>query len=484
MQIILSSEQSKNLDSYLINHLGISSSILMETAAIQSANKILDLNKEFKSVLILCGSGNNSGDGFALARILSIKTKVKVLWIGSESKMSEETNSNFHLVSKLKIEIIHLEKIEDLKDNIFESDCIIDCLIGIGGDENLKGVVVDVLKMANSSRSYKIAIDVPTGYNSNNGKIHQNYFKCDSLITMFSYKLGFLTDKELFSKTHVCDLNINKNIVKEFSQIYSLEQDDIRNLLPQRLNKTSKFDFGISSIIAGNINMEGAGALSANATITSGAGLVHLFTFSRHSALLPEIICHNLDTAIVGNSILEKSIAIGIGPGLGKQKNTLDNTRQIIEKYKDSKSFVIDADGLYSLPNELNQNVILTPHLYEFSKISGLSVEEIENDRIETAISFAKKMNCVLLLKGATTIITNGSETYLNTSGNPGMSTAGSGDVLTGIILALLSQGLKPIIAASLAAFIHGKAGDIYGNKYNQETLTASKIIDYLKYAI
>ncbi|MCX6146541.1 MAG: NAD(P)H-hydrate dehydratase [Candidatus Kapabacteria bacterium] len=446
MQIILSSEQSKNMDSYLINHLGISSSILMETAAIQSANKILDLNKEFKSVLILCGIGNNGGDGFALARILSNKTKVKVLWIGSESKMSKETHANFNLISKFEIDKIHLEKIEDLKDNIFELDCIIDCLIGIGGDENLKGLVVDVLKMANSSHSYKIAIDVPTGYNSNNGKIHQDYFKCDILITMYSIKLGFLFDKELYSKTSICDLNINKSIIEEFSQIYSLEQDDIRNL--------------------------------------PGAGMVYLFTYSRHSALLPEIICHNLDTAIVGNSNLEKSIAIGIGPGLGKQKNTLDNTRQIIEKYKDSKSFVIDADGLYSLPNELNHNVILTPHLYEFSKISGLSVEEIENDRIGTAISYAKKMNCVLLLKGATTIITNGSETYLNTSGNPGMSTAGSGDVLTGIILALLSQGLKPFLAASLAVFIHGRAGDIYTNKYNQETLTASKIIDYLKYAI
>ncbi len=486
MQYIFSKEQSKNLDNYLINELGYKSSSLMETAALQASQVIkqIAIKKNIQSFIILCGSGNNGGDGFAISRILSAKFKVKVLWIGDLNKMSEETKANYLLIIKLDIKNLQIESETSLNSISFKSDCIIDCLIGIGGDENIKGLVINVLKKANKKKSFKIAIDVPTGLNANTGKRNNDYFKCDALITMYSNKIAYLFDKELLTKTHICDLSIQPNLIKEFSNVKFIENSDVRKFLPQRKSNTSKFDYGIVSVIAGGIGMEGAGALTANATINSGAGLVHLFTYSKHSAILPEIICHEIDTAIIDNVTLNKSKAIAIGPGIGKSKFILDNVIQLVDKYKDNKYLVIDADALYALPKLLNQNVILTPHLYEFSRISGYTIEEIENDRINLAIKYAQKMNCVLLLKGGTTIITNGIDTFLNITGNSGMSTAGSGDVLTGVILSFLSQGLTSINATILAVFIHGRAADIYTNKYNKESLTASNIINYLKYAI
>lgn len=493
---LLSIRKIRLADSTAIEKYLIPGQILMENAARSCSEIILEqLGDDVENVLILCGSGNNGGDGFALARHLSDYFNVKVLLKGEEEKMSPETLLNFEILKKLEVEIIKFDSIAELIDAAEEADCIVESLIGVGAGENLHGNIIDILDFANEMPAYKVAIDVPAGLNADNGNAHESAFSADMTITMFAPKTGMFlkSGRDLCGDIHIASLGAPSGIIEELADTHIIEQFDFLEKLGVREKISSKFDYGRVVIVAGSKNFPGASALCSNAAVTAGAGLTELFSPRIHPSLLPDVIFHestvNAEGGISGDMFdkicasVDKANTLAIGPGLGDSDETLGLAAKVIEKYKDSKAIVIDADALKAVPKvgKLTENCIITPHHGELAKLNGNDRLYIAENPLEAAMEAANKFNCTVVLKNVPTIITNGKKTYLNITGNPGLATGGSGDVLTGIITAYAAQGLSVLDSAICGAYIHGVAADKYCEDFPEETLTAGKIIEEIK---
>lgn len=499
MLYVLTPEEVRQADEFAIKELNIPSQILMENAARSIAEFIASLISNEKEInhtfSIFCGSGNNGGDGFALARHLVDYGEVYVYWIGDIKKMSPETKMNFELLSNLDIQIIHLTNKNDVENIDLNTDFVIDALIGVGGNENLKGLVVDILKKLEEFYGTKIAVDVPTGLNSQNGQAHPNTFTANYTITMFAIKTGMVIGQgpDYCGNIILGKLGAPHSIVVDLSSSFILEKNDILINLPLRIRNSSKFDYGKVMIIAGSNSMPGAASLVANSAIKTGAGLVYLFTTNIHPQILPEIIPTKLSSDEVGaihpeniDLILkfsESMNVIAVGPGLLINDSTQSIIEEIITKRDKKIPLILDADAI--TPNllklELDENILLTPHIGEFARMTGLSREQIATNPLNYANEWANKLNCNILLKGATTIITNGKNNFLNINGSPALATAGSGDVLTGIIASLTAQGSDLLQSAIIGAYLHSMLGDYYSSKIASRGLTASKMIDLIE---
>jgi NAD(P)H-hydrate epimerase len=517
VKYILTAEQAYKADVAASTTYGIPSLVLMENAARSSADCIREHlenhlgNKPIASakILILCGNGNNGGDGFAIARHLHEITNVATAFIGSTDKMSAETKTNYDCLQLLDIPLLQIETNEDIDFlELRHYDCIVDALIGIGGTGSLRGIVLPLLQKV---RDYQfsarkiftplmIAIDCPTGLDVTKGIAHPYCFCADITITLFAEKTGLFRNDGLTvcGKIRTVSIGAPQTIISEYSSIIRLEKSDIREMLPYRRKIGSKFDFGRVVVVAGSLSMPGAAALCANAAISAGAGLVELYSTSFHPTVMAEVMptalpwtkdgtlsLSNFDTLLRAS---KKAAVVVIGPGIGSHPETTELVHKLLAAIPDNIPIVLDADGLRALSLTpkipLRRTIILTPHSGEFARMTDIEREKIELESAELAKEFARKYNCVLLLKGTPSIITNGEFSYWNTNGNSGMATAGSGDVLSGIIAALVSQGMNPFEGAALGAYLHASAGDWYANQYSKESLTASKLLDGFRHIL
>ncbi len=492
MKPVLNVNQVRSLDTFAINELGMPEAVLMENAANYTYNFIKSKSNIFHTrpkVLILCGVGNNGGDGLALARLMINEYDVETILVGNLEKMSNVTKNNFQILKNIYGNIEYFNENNDY--NFDKYDIIVDALIGVGFNGELRQNIKKLLRGSNNSKSIKIAIDVPSGLNADNGEHSEDAFLADYTITMFADKLGFyLCDKNITGEVVVADLGLPKNYAFQFANNYIIDDAEIEKYGNSRDITTSKFDYGKVGIIAGSHKYSGAAALTANACIKSGAGLVYLFSPIAHSSLFPEIIFEKLseiDGFIDSSNYdtlfkrLETMDSIVIGPGIGQNQFTLELIGKIVQNLSKEIPILIDADALQITKkhNILRENIIITPHIGEFADISFKNRNEIS--RYNDCIELSKKLNCTVLLKGHHTLISNGNITFINTNGNPGMATAGSGDVLSGIIGSLLARGIDVIKAGAIGAYLHARAGDIYALKYNQMSLTASDIINEIK---
>lgn len=494
MEKILTIEQTRKADAYAIESLGISAQILMENAAHASFEVISERVLQEESIAIFCGTGNNGGDGLTLARHLHVNgfKSIKIFLFGSPDKMSPETKANYEIVRKMQIPMYENLEHSFIFDMLKESDVVIEALIGVGADENLRGNTPDLLKLLNYAEAMKIAIDVPAGLNADSGRAHIDAFSADITLTMFASKLGMYVQDgpNHCGEIIVCNLGAPLNLLQADAYM-CLNDESARQILGIRNQNSDKFEFGRVVVIAGSDSMPGAAALTANSAIKSGAGLVELLTPNIHPTLLPEVIAYKLKANSDGTispenkdlilSRCKKASSIVIGPGIGTNESTLKMLNEIIAEFTETP-IAIDADGLRIVSKDivLKNNIILTPHIYEFSKLVNLPVEEIPQNIIEIAKKFSLEHNCKLLVKSHPTIITNGDSTILNLGGNSGMATAGSGDVLSGIIGTLAAQSDDLLHSTALAAYLHSRAGDLYSAENDEYTLTASSIIDYL----
>lgn len=501
MKYILTPDEVRFADSTAINDFSIPSIVLMENAARSSAEYIKEIFDDLEildpEIIILCGSGNNGGDGFAIARHLCENYSLKIFFIGNIDKMSPETSSNYQSATRIGIPILHLNNEEDVLTTDFNCDCLIDAMIGVGGSENIKGPALNILKSISDSNALKIAIDIPTGLNAETGIAHQDCFRADYTITMFASKTGMLSNDgiEVCGIIKTAYLGAPEFIVEGISNIHCIEEYDLTYLIPERKKKSTKFDYGRVMIIAGSQKYPGAATLCANAAIMSGAGFVFLYSTNIHSSLLPEVIPGILPTTSDGyisfqalDFLLEeaeKADSIVIGLGLGDCEETIHLVKELIEKASSQIPILIDADALRALDSnsKLRKNIVITPHCGEFARLTDIERDKIETSSNNYAVEWSKRLNCTILLKNSPSVITDGEISYWNIYGNPGMATGGSGDVLSGIIGALLARYDDPVMATALGAYIHTKAGDIYQNYYNQESLTASGLIEYLREA-
>lgn len=496
---LLNRQQAVTIDNFAMQQLGVNSLILMENAARSSAEIISNYIAHNDNVAIFCGSGNNGGDGFAIARHLLVLgfSNIDIFFIGDSAKMTIETLTNYQIITKLGINLVHILNENDFEKIVFNHNCYIEALIGIGGSENLRGITPKFLHLINKQVGIKISIDIPAGLNSDTGIAHINAFKADFTITMFSPKIGMYINSgsKICGKIHIASLGVPRSIINNYSNANIFEKNDIRKLIGFRHPSTSKFDFGKVLVIAGSQKYPGAAALTANAAVCSGAGLVYLASTDFHSSLFPEVIQVKLQSNKTGaisssnydllQDIIDKCNSIAIGPGLSDCPDTLNLIRELVSN-NPLKSIVIDADGLKAVKKieALNQNIILTPHIYEFANLFDLNHNSITENAIEIVKEKAKLLNCIIHLKLVPSITSNGDQYFLTITGNPGMATGGSGDVLTGIIASFCALGMVPLQAASLGAYVHSLAGDFYTENFSMESLRASDLIDCIKYVL
>jgi len=497
---ILSSEQIREVDQFTIKNQPIVSLDLMEQAATACFNAIQEnLGNRLKGepIHIFCGIGNNGGDGLVLARLF-FKADFKVsLYI---SRYSNKSTNDFKVnLGRLKghdISIIDIDMIEDLKP--IESGWIIDAVFGTGLNRPPRGIAAATIKHMNHQDLPIISIDIPSGLFSNLPAHHDS----DKTIAA-DYTFGFQVPKLAFfmpenfryvGEWSIVDIGLDKDFIEnQDSDLYFLVPQKLKLMLRNREKFEHKGDFGHAVLIGGDVEKAGAVILAGKAALRAGAGLVTLMVPEKIMSVVhqssPEVMCMANGDDFIRSWEKEKlpntmdKVGIGVGIGMGKQSRTRDFLKDLLE---DSfHPIVLDADAIniiadnQKLLDEVPAQSILTPHIGEFKRLVGKYKNSFE--LLEKQIEFSIKHKVIVVLKGAhTRISTPRGKVFFNPTSNPGLATAGSGDVLTGIITGLLKQYVNPVKAAILGVYLHGKAGDLALKNQSMESMIASDIIDNL----
>ncbi len=481
---ILTSSEMRELDRRTIEDIGIPPRVLMERAGV---SVVLSMEREFenlenKTFIVMVGGGNNGGDGLVVARTLLDYTP-DVTAILMKKDLKGEALENLISYENLGGEYLILNRDiseEELEYIAMSVDVIVDAILGTGIRGAVREDIARVIEIVNSSPAKKVCVDVPSGVDSDTGKIMGTAVKCDLTVTFAYPKIGqvLYPGREYCGKLKVASIGIPK-ILSEVAKLNRaiITEELARSLVPERPKDSNKGTFGRVAIIGGSVLYSGAPILSALGSIKSGAGLTYLLVpeENRLAAVsnYPEIISIPLDSCggylcgksyISARSWIEKADVVALGPGMALNDDTVDFTREILRV---EKPLVLDADGLNALSvigadvlNSRKSPSVLTPHPGEFSRLVGKGVNDAKYNYI-LAEKFAKEHEIVLVLKGATTIVTDGNHTLFNLTGNTGLAKGGTGDVLTGIIAALMAQGLKPFEAATLGVYVHGMAAQI-----------------------
>ena len=485
---LFNTSQIRSLDSYAISELKVPGIVLMENAAKGIFEAITDsIESNIKKVGIVCGKGNNGGDGLAVARHFSnAGYDVKVVILGKTDELSTDCKINFVILTNLakrrkNLYIRYFKSNQDI-NWLSDSDLIIDAILGSGFTGELKEPYSSIIKTMNRMKALKCAIDVPTGLNADTG-FGNIIFNADITITLGDFKKGLFFNKGYENSGEVVlkEIGIGTDYLDEKSvATFLVEPEDAYNFLPKRSRSANKYSAGKVLTIAGSYQFPGAAVLTSQSSLIAGAGASILAIPDSankliHKKLLEVVIetYGDNDTKSFNNVALESlnkrikwADVVSIGPGLGRCEDTVKSVRDFLIQHKFNYA-VIDADALNALDKKFLsrvnlKNCILTPHLGEFSRLLGIDSDEIIKDVLHFGVEFATKYHCTLVLKGAPTIIFNQKgEAFINTTGNSGMAKFGTGDVLTGIIAGFLAQNKNPENAAISGVYLHSLAADL-----------------------
>jgi NAD(P)H-hydrate epimerase len=469
---LLTSKQIHEADAYTITHEPIADIDLMERAAYAFVNCFISRYQDMVAAIsIYCGTGNNGGDGLAIARILNQMgySHVNVKIARFSNKESDNFKINFQRLKALGIPVLELNA--DFENPKEEGVLIIDALLGSGLNKPLEGAYKKLVNYINELKKATIAVDVPTGFFCE-GEIPRNAeaIKADLVITFQQPKINFLLPESapFISDWVAVDIGIDQAFLKNLHADYQfIEEADVVHMLKPRFRFSNKGTYGHALIIAGQPETMGAALLSATACCQAGAGLTTACIppagLTALNTRMPEVMAILRTEAQTPAINWDAYNAVGIGPGLGKGIDSLALLKDALTNFK--KPMVIDADALNLLAEneklwaQIPANSIITPHMKEFDRLFGLHTNWWK--RIQTGIIMAMAHNMIILLKNDYTIIINpNGKVFFNSTGNPAMAIGGMGDVLTGIITSFLAQGYPSEEAAILGTFIHGKAGD------------------------
>lgn len=477
-------EQMRRADLYTIEEIGVPSMVLMERAALEVVRCMEEEQLDFRRVLVICGSGNNGGDGYAIARLLHLKGHdVTIFFAGNSQKRSEENAQQAKIAAHYEIPVITNLDTE-------EYSVIIDALFGTGLKREVTGHYREILCSVNQMTGKKVAVDLPSGIHDTTGARMGIAFCADLTVAIAFPKRGlFLQEGNVCAgKILTGDIGISSEAFSEGTVTFGYEKQDLFLGFPKRKKNSHKGSYGKVLMIAGSKGMSGAAYLSAKAAYAVGAGLVQIYTHEENRVilqqLLPEAIITTYDT--FDSEQLEKLIQwadlIGIGCGLGKS-----DTAERVMQYTLKRALVpcvVDADGINILSKhmewieETNALIVLTPHMKEMSRMLQCSVKELIEQRMEKLHAFVERYKVVCVLKDARTLVAKEHQnTYLNLSGNAAMAKAGSGDVLAGVIVGILAQQCEPYTSACLGVFLHGLAGDMARDKKGAYSVLASDLV-------
>ena len=496
---IFTSAQIHELDKFTIEKEPISSIDLMERAAKALTQAIMDTWPVTMPIVVFAGPGNNGGDGLAVARLLTERNyKVSVYLFNISGQLSPDCTVNKKRLQENKriqgfVEVTQEFDPPRLEENML----VVDALFGSGLNKPLAGGFSSLVKYINASPSQVVSIDVPSGLmtEDNTYNVRANIVRADMTLTLQQVKLSFLypENQAFIGKLRVLDIRLSQEGIDKIEAQYTvLEENEVRAMLMDRNPFAHKGQMGNALIVAGSYCMAGAAVLAARACLRSGVGKVTVNTPKRNIPVLqmsvPEAIVQNGSEETIFAEAVETDEfdALGIGPGLGQSEQTA--IALIAQLRRAQCPVVIDADSINILANhkawlqQLPKGIILTPHPLEFDRLEGHSADTYE--RLNKASSLAERLQGYVILKGHyTAICFPDGHIAFNPTGNAGMATAGSGDVLTGILTGLLARGYKPEDACRVGVYLHGLAGDLAAIDLGEESMLASDIIRYLSRA-
>ncbi len=494
MKKILTASQMQSCDKNTIEEHNVPSLVLMERAALSVVVAILANYPEAESFNIICGPGNNGGDGIAVGRLLKLKGKKVVCTIlGDENKFSQQLKEEIAIAKSYNLEISN-----QINGSLIEnSDLIIDAMFGIGLTRGLSGDFEKAASLIKETDKRVVAVDIPSGYDADSGKLLGDIgVKADLTVTMAYMKKGLVLGdcKEAAGKIQVADVGIylgDETLKNE--KIANVIDEGIFSLLPPRKSTANKGSCGKLLIIAGSENIYGACYLAAKTAIATGTGLVKIFTHKNNINSLQQNIpeamyfgYENYDEQELLNSIAWADTVL-IGPGLGISEISEDILKTTLKHA--NNEIVIDADGINLVAKNIDllkdccerNTVILTPHLKEMERLSGVKVSDINYNMEKTAKDFVEKYNCTLVLKNFTTIVADVNILNYCINGNEALATPGSGDVLAGIISSFIAQNISTDIAVNLGVYLHALAGQRISKQIGTRALLASDIIEEIR---
>ncbi len=507
MKYLLNAGQMRICDEYTIQNKGMPSLVLMERAALAVRDAVLERFPGAHDILVICGSGNNGGDGFAAARLLNLAGKnAKILFVGKHDKMTEQTKREAEIFRNYSGEVLADES------PVKGYDLIIDALFGIGLKREVIGRYADVIGAVNRLDTPVVAIDIPSGISADTGQVMGCAVRADLTVTMAQAKIGQMLypgadycGEVLVRDVGITDEGLYRSITSSIRSheeedrsdeevAMALEEKDLADLLPGRIADANKGTYGKLLVIAGAVQMAGAAVMAGRAACRAGCGLVCVLSDEANRQILqtslPEALYSCWSEEETVKQRLAWADAVAIGPGLGQSDRSLEILRMVLSSFRGP--IVIDADALNLIaahPEIIPEDglkAVITPHPGEMSRLTRItgegerSVPELMSDMVHTAEAFSREYRCVTVLKGARTVITDSERVRLNTAGNEGMATGGSGDVLTGIIGSFLAQGSDLFDASCAGVLLHALAGDCAAEELGSRSLMAGDIIRFL----
>lgn len=495
MKKICNTRMMKELEAMAGSH-GISPLILMENASIGVVNCIKKLMEvKNRKILVVCGRGNNGGDGMAVARHLKNSgADVSVILVDDDKKFSGETEVNFNILKNIGIQIIlSSENIEKINFLFNSSEILIDAIFGTGLTREVGGVYRELIEKLNRSGKYVVSIDIPSGVNSDTGEVMGIAVKSNLTVALGYLKLGHLlfAGREYCGDVEVVDISLSCPLKTNY---FLIDEEEISILKKRGLN-THKGTYGHMVVIGGSKGKTGAPAMAAKAGLRAGAGLVTVVCPEDLNNILETLSLETMTYPLKGSScfldaeflneleefLLDKECIV-LGPGMGLNEKTTNFFQRLLGFIK--CPVVIDADGLNCLSmnkdllKNLKSQIVLTPHPGEMARLVGENISCILNKPLDYAVQFAKEYNCHVVLKGATTIYADPwGNVYFSTYGNPGMATAGTGDVLSGIIGSFIAQKYDVKESILISLLLHGMAGNLAKNQVGEYGLNATDII-------
>ena len=450
--------QVREMDQYVIEHCFIPGISLMESAGEAGWQLLQRLWPEAGRISVLCGPGNNGGDGYVLARL----AREAGLEVSLHSSCDPEKLRDDAATARDR----WLDAGGDIEQDVdvIDTDVIVDALLGTGIDRQVKGSIGDMIDKINAATAPVLALDIASGLNADSGKTMGRAVRAQATISFIGLKQGLFTGDgpEVCGDVVYASLDVPEEALLAQKPSAILYQPTLP-LLPRRPRNAHKGCFGHVLLVGGDAGFNGAIRLAGEACLRTGAGLVSIASRSQHAAFLnltrPELMCHGVEDRQALRPLMQKADVVAIGPGLGQSGWASDMLAAALDS---QSSLIVDADALNLLAQDptARDHWILTPHPGEAARLLGCTTDEIQRDRYAAVRELQKKFGGVILLKGAGTLVDDGNSISVNPTGNPGMATGGMGDVLTGIIAALLAQGMPLATAARAGAWLHGAAAD------------------------
>jgi NAD(P)H-hydrate epimerase len=502
---IVSTAEMREIDRTTSERFGVPSLTLMENAGSAVARFILSDYPNAQRIGVICGKGNNGGDGFVVARHLAESGRVvHVLLLCSPEELRGDAATMFQRLSILPLIVRDSRALATVDASpIFSADLIVDAVLGTGFRPPISPLYADVISRMNNSSAPVTAVDIPSGADADS--MHPqtgDVARADAVVTFTAPRPAHVFAELTDGPTVIAPIGSPPDAIVSKLGLYLSTAPDFAALLAPRQRDANKGSYGHVLVIGGSLGKAGAAAMAGLSALRAGAGLSTVATarsvLSTVAGFYPELMTEPLEETDAGTislqaleagrigSVVERKTVLAIGPGISRQPETVDFVREVVKKF--DTAMVLDADGLNAFEGSAGdlkgrgRRIVITPHPGEMSRLTGMSIGEIQAKRVEVARTFAREHEVIVVLKGHRTLIASpDGDVWVNPTGNPGMATGGTGDVLTGIVAGLIAQHPKSVLeATALGVYLHGLAGDLACEELGENSLVATDLVRFL----